>query len=151
MLIKRISGDLFFVIAITLTAVLCSSCVQSEMTKEKAEHLIGSAGGISKINLEASAIFQRYGTMELGGLSLFRPEITNYPAIAVLLSNSVPKSFLIVPETPGEPPQISILYGPHSRLKCIRIFQTTNGLSLKYRSAPSFEIASNIFLSPIAK
>jgi hypothetical protein len=135
--------------AIAGVSLVIFGCAKTGMTDQKAMELVSNAGGVSRVSSEANAIFSKYGVSQLGGLSIFDSDITNYPAIATLTSNSASRSFLLVPGTPGNPSQIRILYGPHSRLKCIRIFQSTNDLSSKYRSSLTVALSSNIFFGPI--
>jgi hypothetical protein len=112
------------------------------MTEDQARKLIEKAGGAEQVNQDARKIFTAHGTNELYSLWLYEGEITNYPAIASLLSNSASKSFTVL----SRPPQITILYGPHSHLRLMHIFEATNDLPAKYESPL---ISSNIFFTDI--
>lgn len=117
-----------------------------QMSDAQAQKLIRQAGGIDTITREADGIFRTYGTNGVYSLSIFDSVITNFPAMRVLLSNSVPKSLLLLPQLSGEPSQITILYGPHFHSSWIRIFEWTNESTVQYASSGT-QISTNIFFT----
>jgi len=127
------------------------------MSETQVQRLIQQAGGADKISREASLLLNsdRHKNHDFHSLSIYdnRPEITNYPAISVLVTNSHTGSLVIEPGYEGLPPYIEdlpphirIMFGPHRHIKFMLIFNVTNGVGQQFRDS-HLQLSSNIFFS----
>lgn len=120
------------------------------MGEGQARQLIQQAGGADKISREASRILSvdTHKNPGFHSLSIYdpNPEITNYPAISVLVTNSHTGSLVIEPGFEDLPPYIRIMYGPHRHIKFMMIFDRTNRPGQQFRES-FVQLSSNIFFS----
>jgi len=120
------------------------------MSETQVHRLIQQAGGADKVSREASLLLKsdRDKNHDFHSLSIYdnRPEITNYPAISVLVTNSHTGSLVIEPGYEDLPPHIRIMFGPHMHIKFMSIFDVTNDLGQQFRDS-HVQLSSNIFLS----
>lgn len=121
------------------------------MSEAQARKLVQEAGGADKICREASLLLNvgKYkNPYEFHSLSIYdNPlEITNYPALSVLVTNSHTRSLVLEHGHDGLPPHIQIMYGPHMHIKFMSIFGETNGLDQHFVDS-HVQLSSNIFFS----
>lgn len=116
------------------------------MSEDQARNLIQQAGGADKISREASKLINTHSTGGFYSLSVYETEITNFPAISVIATNSHTRSVVIEPGYQHLPMHIRILYGPHAHIKLMMIFDTTNGV-MQQLGDSYVQLFPNIFFS----
>lgn len=138
---RRLAIVLSVVICMMISIVVLLVRAGGPMTEEKAVKLFERAGGLTKVEQEASILFERHGT---NGGYLRRSDRTNFPAISVL-GESV--------SVDGES-KILIRRGPLTNSKFIYIFRTgldsnatTASGNLKFFTSKYITVATNIFVT----
>lgn len=117
------------------------------MTEAQARNLIQQAGGPEKISRDAIRILHKHSNADFAILSIYGPnhEITNYPAIEILATNSHTGS-IDIESGYNLPTHIRIIYGPHAHLKRMMIFDTTSDVTQQLGDS-YVQLSSNIFFS----
>ena len=93
----------------------------SSVAKTEVDKIFEIAGGVDKINQEAKAIFDRFGTKE--DKILLESDLKDFPAICSLYNHDIRQVHVeLFGETSNFAPQISIAIVRHRSLKVIHIF-----------------------------
>jgi hypothetical protein len=146
-------GIVFVLLAILV--ILLTGCVLflwevgyflPAMSEIQARQLIQQAGGADKISREASQLIDTYKTNVSSLSFVYEPEITNFPAILILATNSRTGGLVIEPGYQDLPPHVRIMYGTHRHTRFMIIFDGTNGPGEHFRES-YVELSSNIFFS----
>jgi hypothetical protein len=149
---RRITGALlclFFLYFVFVAFVVFHHPKVPEMTKEKAQKLFETVGGVNEVNREARVLFDQLGTNDW--TFLFPQDLTNAPAISSQYSicknySGREYSGTSVAIFPENGRYIEIKFGNHWSLKWIYIFDTNSAVTFN-SSSNWFQIASNIFAS----
>jgi hypothetical protein len=150
--VRRITGALLCLVFVYLVFVaffLFHHPKVPDMTKEKAQQLFETVGGVDEVNRETKVLFDQLGTNEW--TFLYPQDLTNSPAISSLYSilknySGREYSGTDVAIFPENGRHLEIKFGNHWSLKWIYIFDT-NAATTFNSSSNYFQMASNIFVS----
>jgi hypothetical protein len=126
---------------LALGAALASGCGRSASTTAKIKETFETASGMEKVQIEATSMFEHFGTNEFR--FLYEPDLKDFPMIAAL-GNSVG----IYPATPGLPANIRIRFGSHRNTKFIFIYDPKDpSISTNSKLANGLtQVTTNIFI-----
>ena len=113
-------------------------CSPSQTTQNQALEMFEKVGGLQRVNQEARAIFDQFGTNE--SKELFGPVLTNYPALSAL-----GKPLFIQSGTRGYSGRIEIPFGSHYQRRFIFIFNPNIPVEFPY-VANCIQVATNCFV-----
>src|ERR1019366_3912030 len=137
---RRITGALlcfFFLYFVFVAFVVFHHTKVPEMTKEKAQKLFETVGGVNEVNREAKVLFDQLGTNEW--TFLYLQDLTNSPAISSMYSickkySGREYSGTSVGIFPDNGRHMEIKFGNHWSLKWIYIFDTNTAITFNSQS-----------------